>query len=178
MSSIFSKIRANNSSTRTIAVSALVVGSLAYYVYKKKTQPQMCTLPRMTGETRRSNHKLIIHDEIADHSVAFFHNKKGLALFTQKWFPKGTRDVKAIICLCHGYGDHTSNKMHVVEYFLEAGFGVAAIDYEGHGRSDGLHVYFDSFDDIAEDCMQYFDSVCAEFPNKKRFLYGESMGEQ
>nr|GLL42573.1 caffeoylshikimate esterase isoform X2 [Ipomoea trifida] len=58
------------------------------------------------------------------------------------------------------------------------GYAVFGIDYEGHGRSMGARCYIESFDNIVKDCSLYFKSVCAkeEYREKRRFLYGESMG--
>ncbi|OVA00229.1 Alpha/beta hydrolase fold-1 [Macleaya cordata] len=59
-----------------------------------------------------------------------------------------------------------------------AGYGVIGIDYEGHGRSRGARCYIKKFDNIVNDCSDFFKSVCdkEEYRNKARFLYGESMG--
>jgi len=43
--------------------------------------------------------------------------------------------------------------------FAAAGYAVCALDFEGHGRSDGLRVAFRRSDHIVADCMQYFVSV-------------------
>nr|GMD72933.1 caffeoylshikimate esterase-like isoform X1 [Ipomoea batatas] len=58
------------------------------------------------------------------------------------------------------------------------GYAVFGIDYEGHGRSMGARCYIESFDNIVKDCSLFFKSVCAqeEYREKRRFLYGESMG--
>lgn len=60
----------------------------------------------------------------------------------------------------------------------KAGFAVHGMDYEGHGKSDGLQGYISSFQTLVDDCHDYFTSICetAENRNKKRFLLGESMG--
>ncbi|XP_051131668.1 caffeoylshikimate esterase-like isoform X2 [Andrographis paniculata] len=58
------------------------------------------------------------------------------------------------------------------------GYAVFGIDYEGHGRSMGARCYIKRFDNIVDDCSNYFKSICEqeEYKEKKRFLYGESMG--
>ncbi|XP_047940936.1 caffeoylshikimate esterase-like [Salvia hispanica] len=58
------------------------------------------------------------------------------------------------------------------------GYAVFGIDYEGHGQSSGARCYIKRFDNIVNDCSEYFKSVCAreEYKRKRRFLYGESMG--
>ncbi|KAL2236553.1 UNVERIFIED_CONTAM: Caffeoylshikimate esterase [Sesamum indicum] len=78
-----------------------------------------------------------------------------------------------------GYGMECGNFMRGVGIKLAShGYGVFGIDYEGHGRSSGARCYIKRFDNIINDCSEYFKSICAqeEYREKKRFLYGESMG--
>lgn len=39
------------------------------------------------------------------------------------------------------------------------------IDYEGHGRSAGARCYIKKFDNIVNDCSEFFKSVCGKLPN-------------
>ncbi|KAB1202985.1 Caffeoylshikimate esterase [Morella rubra] len=59
-----------------------------------------------------------------------------------------------------------------------AGYAVFGIDFEGHGRSKGVRCYIKKFENIVDDCRDFFMSVCVqeEYRAKRRFLYGESMG--
>jgi alpha-beta hydrolase superfamily lysophospholipase len=61
---------------------------------------------------------------------------------------------------------------------VKAGFGVYGMDYEGHGKSDGLRAYIQKFDNLVDDVSAHFTSICEREENKgkKRFLLGESMG--
>ena len=56
-----------------------------------------------------------------------------------------------------------------------AGFGVYGIDNQGHGKSQGILGYIPSFDDLVDDCSQFFTSICGKFyllyfEKKKMFL--------
>ncbi|XP_058099011.1 caffeoylshikimate esterase-like isoform X2 [Magnolia sinica] len=107
----------------------------------------------------------------------FISNPRGLKLFTCRWTP--IQDPKALIFLCHGYGMECSISMKGTGIRLaKAGFAVYGIDYEGHGKSSGLEGYVPSFDDLVNDCSDYFTSVCEKKENKKKlkYLLGESMG--
>ena len=42
----------------------------------------------------------------------------------------------------------------------KAGFAVYGIDYEGHGKSDGLQGFVNNFDDLINDCSKYFTTIC------------------
>ncbi|KAK8960026.1 hypothetical protein KSP40_PGU022515 [Platanthera guangdongensis] len=59
-----------------------------------------------------------------------------------------------------------------------AGYAVYGMDYEGHGRSMGARCYIKKIDDVVTDCDRFFKSISEEEGNreKRRFLYGESMG--
>lgn len=52
------------------------------------------------------------------------------------------------------------------------------LDYEGHGKSDGLQGLVMNFDDVIDDCSNHFSKICEKPENKKkmRYLLGESMG--
>ncbi|GAA0154586.1 hypothetical protein Leryth_004889 [Lithospermum erythrorhizon] len=105
-------------------------------------------------------------------------NSRGVEQFTCRWLPSSS-SPKALVFLCHGYGMECSNFMKVVGVKLASdGYAVFGIDYEGHGQSTGSRCYIKKFDNLVNDCTEFFQSVCAqpEYKYKRRFLYGESMG--
>ncbi|XP_062088815.1 caffeoylshikimate esterase-like [Humulus lupulus] len=107
----------------------------------------------------------------------YIRNSRGVQLFTCRWLPFSS--PKALVFLCHGYGMECSGFMRGCGIKLAcAGFAVFGIDYEGHGRSRGARCYIKKFDNIIDDCNDFFKSICAteEYRDKGRFLYGESMG--
>jgi len=61
---------------------------------------------------------------------------------------------------------------------VKGGYAVYGIDYEGHGKSDGLAGLVMNFDDVIDDCFTHFSKICEKGENKKkmRYLLGESMG--
>nr|CAD1817594.1 unnamed protein product [Ananas comosus var. bracteatus] len=108
----------------------------------------------------------------------FILNSRGLKLFTCRWLP-ANREPKALVFLCHGYAVECSITMRGTGTRLaKAGYAVYGLDYEGHGKSSGLQGYIASFDDVVDDCSNYFTSICERGENKKKkkFLLGESMG--
>ncbi|PON55316.1 Alpha/beta hydrolase fold [Trema orientale] len=107
----------------------------------------------------------------------YIRNSRGVQLFTCRWLPFSS--PKALVFLCHGYGMECSGFMRGCGIKLAcAGFAVFGIDYEGHGRSRGARCYIKKFENIIDDCIDFFKSICAqeEYRDKARFLYGESMG--
>ncbi|XP_077247546.1 caffeoylshikimate esterase-like [Tasmannia lanceolata] len=108
----------------------------------------------------------------------FIFNSQGMVLFTCRWLP-ANQNPKALIFLCHGYAMECSISMEGTGTQLaKAGYAVYGVDYEGHGKSSGLQGYIPSFDDLVNDCSDYFTSICEKKENKMklRYLLGESMG--
>ncbi|KAG8050889.1 hypothetical protein GUJ93_ZPchr0009g1715 [Zizania palustris] len=102
-------------------------------------------------------------------------NSRGMQLFTCSWSPKAAAS-RAVVCLCHGYAVECSVTMRgTAERLAREGYAVYGLDYEGHGRSDGLPGYVPDLDAVVRDCDAFFSSVAASFPGR-RFLLGESMG--
>ncbi|XP_045796966.1 caffeoylshikimate esterase-like [Trifolium pratense] len=107
----------------------------------------------------------------------FWRNSRGVQLFTCKWLPLSS--PKALVFLCHGYGMECSRFMRECGVRLAcAKYAVYGIDYEGHGRSEGVRCYIKKFNNIVNDCYDFFKSISdlEEYKGKARFLYGESMG--
>ncbi|KAJ8749574.1 hypothetical protein K2173_026223 [Erythroxylum novogranatense] len=117
-------------------------------------------------------------DQLFDYREEYIKNSRGVELFTCRWLPCSS-SPKALIFLCHGYGMECSGFMKECGIRLaRAGYAVFGVDYEGHGRSSGSRCYIKKFDNIVNDCNEFFKSVSAEkdYRDKGRFLYGESMG--
>jgi len=68
--------------------------------------------------------------------------------------------------------------MKQVEYqrLVKQGIAFVAIEYEGHGRSDGSFGLIPSFDTLVQDVTSFFAQAIREFKGKPAFLMGESMG--
>ncbi|KAJ9540053.1 hypothetical protein OSB04_026559 [Centaurea solstitialis] len=87
-------------------------------------------------------------------------NSKGMHLFTCRWLPNDC-EPKAIVCMNHGYAMECSVSMKGAAMRLaKAGFGVYAIDNQGHGKSQGILGFIPSFDGIVDDSSQFFTSIC------------------
>ncbi len=108
------------------------------------------------------------------HQEAFFKGYQDFNIFYQYWLPETS--PKAILLVAHGYAEHSSRYLNVVNHFVPKGFAVYALDHRGHGRSDGERVQIDSFQDYVKDLKTYFDMVRKENPKEKIFLVGHSMG--
>jgi len=113
-----------------------------------------------------------------EYQEEYIRNSRGVQLFTCRWLPSSSSPL-ALVFLCHGYGMECSGFMRECGVRLaRAGYAVFGIDYEGHGRSKGSRCYIKKFENIVNDCYNFFKSVSVqeEYRTKCRFLYGESMG--
>jgi len=125
-------------------------------------------------------------DHVLDHEYQeeYVRNSRGMSLFACRWLPgkrwrtkQGPRPPKALVFLCHGYAVECGVTMRGTgERLARAGYAVYGLDYEGHGRSDGLQGYVPDFQALVQDCDDYFTSVARSHPHRRRFLLGESMG--
>lgn len=107
-----------------------------------------------------------------DFELSTWENGK---IFAHSWLPDSP-DVKDIIVLIHGLGEHLGRYNHWALKFCNEGFGVYALDMIGHGRSAGKRGHVDSFDENYESVSKLLESVHQKHPNAKIHLYGHSMG--
>jgi len=59
-------------------------------------------------------------------------------------------DLKSVIILVHGLGDHMNRYIHVAEMFNQNSFGFTGVDLPGHGKSDGKRGHIKSYIVISE----------------------------
>jgi acylglycerol lipase len=87
-------------------------------------------------------------------------------------------DPKAIALIFHGFLAH--GRYPTVKYAAQLlhshGFHVMAPDMPGHGESSGLRGYLPSAEVLIEDALKIACYVLEQFPSKKLFLVGSSMG--
>jgi acylglycerol lipase len=104
-----------------------------------------------------------------------WHSFDGLLLYAQSWQPD-SEDIKAVICLVHGHGEHSSRYTHVARMFCDNGYAVLAADLRGHGRSKGQRGHTPNYDALMNDVELLLQKADALFPGKKKIIYGHSMG--
>jgi alpha-beta hydrolase superfamily lysophospholipase len=101
-----------------------------------------------------------------------------MVLSTTIMTPPRNKPIHAVVCFCHGYTDHVSfAKRFEFQRLTDAGLAFVAIEYEGHGRSDGALGLINDWEELIHDVSSYFKEVTRKrFPNHPAFLMGESMG--
>jgi acylglycerol lipase len=96
-------------------------------------------------------------------------------LFAQVWEPPVV-SPRAVICLVHGLGEHTSRYAHVAEAFGKEGFVLFGADLRGHGRSGGVRGHISSINDFMNDIDMLLEQARTRYPGLPIILYGHSLG--
>lgn len=97
-------------------------------------------------------------------SEGHFSGYKGANLFFQRWENPRARGT---LIITHGHGEHSDSYLRVVEALKNEAWTVYAWDMRGHGRSEGIRGYAESFDDYCKDYYEFLKVVLAEPAVKK-----------
>ncbi|XWS17691.1 hypothetical protein CRYUN_Cryun33cG0089100 [Craigia yunnanensis] len=97
------------------------------------------------------------------------------ALFCRYWFPT-TGELKGILIFIHGLNEHSGRYAQFAKQLTSCNFGVYAMDWIGHGGSDGLHGYVPSLDHVVVDTGSFLEKIKSENPGVPCFLFGHSTG--
>ncbi len=98
----------------------------------------------------------------------------GIKLSGYIWEPKET--PKAVINLVHGFGEYSERYDYWSMKFAEKGYLVHAIDYRGHGKSDGRRGHVNQFDDFLNDIDVLVNESKKLYSDLPQFIYGHSLG--
>jgi acylglycerol lipase len=107
------------------------------------------------------------------HHDGFFTGSNGAELYEQSW---QAASPSAVLVIVHGLKDHGSRYGAFATRLASGGVSVYAADLRGHGHSDGVRVYVDSFDEYLADLETFLAFVKAREPGRPVFLMGHSMG--
>ena len=108
------------------------------------------------------------------HTEAKWQAFDGVQLFHQAWAPD--QPARAVICLVHGLGEHSSRYAHVADFLTANGFAVLSMDNRGHGLSGGERGHINSFEDYMKDMDLLLQAAHKDYPDLPCFLYGHSLG--
>jgi acylglycerol lipase len=110
-----------------------------------------------------------------NHFETSWKARDGLDIFVQGWEPTVLKP-KAVVCLVHGLGEHSSRYAHVAEAFGKEGFILFGSDLRGHGRSGGPRGHISSIEDFMQDIDVLLEQARTRYPGLPLFLYGHSLG--
>ncbi|MCG0239834.1 MAG: lysophospholipase [Firmicutes bacterium] len=122
-----------------------------------------------------------------EHQTGSFRGRGGLPIFYQCWRPRGCPAAPgpaepgsadrppAPVVVAHGLSEHSGRYAHLAAYLVERGHPVWALDHRGHGRSGGVRVYVDRFEDYLAD-LDRFLRIVQGAEGRAPVLVGHSMG--
>ncbi len=108
------------------------------------------------------------------HEEGWTEAADGTRLYWQRYAPDDA--PRAELLFVHGLAEHSGRYGHVMRYFAEEGFDCWALDYRCHGKSPGLRVHVDRFDEFLLDIAAAYRLVHAEQASLPLFLVGHSQG--
>lgn len=102
---------------------------------------------------------------------------RGIECFVHHWKAKA-ETPKALVVIFHGYATHGTypTVRYAAEFLMEAGFTVVAIDFPGHGKSDGIRGYLECAEIVISDGVAMVQHAQSLYPGLELFLVGSSMG--
>jgi acylglycerol lipase len=85
-------------------------------------------------------------------------------------------NVRAVIILVHGLGEHIQRYSSWADLFNKEGIGFTGLDLPGHGRSDGRRGNIRNYS-LVEEMLDILLKTCNKtFPCCPLFIYGHSLG--
>lgn len=109
-----------------------------------------------------------------NHIEGNFKGVRNTSIYYQAWRPEG--NIKAVLLVVHGLGEHCGRYMNVVNHFVPLGYAVYGFDHIGHGKSDGVREFVERFEDYTNTLTIYHNMVKGWQMGKPVFLLGHSMG--
>jgi len=109
-----------------------------------------------------------------DHKEGNFRGVRNAKIYYQAWLPE--ENVKAVLLITHGLGEHCGRYMNLVTRFVPLGYAVYGLDHIGHGKSEGLREVVARFTDYTDTLTVYCEMVKGWQTGKPFFLLGHSMG--
>ncbi|MBO9596842.1 MAG: lysophospholipase [Cohnella sp.] len=100
----------------------------------------------------------------------------GTRMYGCVWHPEQRSDLRAVIGLVHGMGEHMGRYVHVAQMLNEAGYAVIGFDQRGHGRTEGKRGHAPTYDALMEGVDRLLAEAATGFPGIPVFLLAHSMG--
>jgi len=104
--------------------------------------------------------------------IDYGRTRAGTRQLRRQW--KSVGPARAVVVLVHGISEHSGRYEHVGARFSAAGFHTVAFDQRGHGQSEGVRTYIDSFDSFVDDVEDHLE--IARRQDLPVVLVGHSMG--
>ena len=108
------------------------------------------------------------------HESGFLEAEDQTRLFWQGLEPEGGH--RAAVALIHGYTCSSDDLLPMMRHFADQGLACYAIDYRGHGRSQGVPRHIFRFSEYLTDVRALCRHVGERAEERSVFLFGNSLG--
>ena len=108
-----------------------------------------------------------------DSSDGSFQSGSGANIFYRCWAPA---EPRAVLLLAHGLAEHSGRYGDFASFFANAGIATYALDFPGHGRSDGKRGHVRDFQEYADALGALLSLAREAHPDIPFVLFGHSMG--
>ncbi|KAK9946630.1 hypothetical protein M0R45_012081 [Rubus argutus] len=166
--------------------------SLLFFVFSRRRRCLSESLSESTAKKQKSAWRREEEDTIRRRALAeglntgdgycqfrrdtfLFYGVRQSALFCRSWFPV-SGNPRGILIIIHGLNEHSGRYSDFARQLTSCNFGVYAMDWIGHGGSDGLHGYVPSLDHVVADTGDFLEKIRLENPGIPCFLFGHSTG--
>lgn len=105
---------------------------------------------------------------------SYFTTRDNHRLYCETWAPESP---KAVLIFVHGLNEHIGRYAHVAHFFSDE-YTCHLYDQRGHGRSEGVRAFAESFGNFSADLDEFVNKVKTESGPLKIFIVGHSMGGQ
>lgn len=99
---------------------------------------------------------------------------KNESIYARVWKPD--LQVKAVVILIHGIGEHIGRYDHVAQMFNDNHYAFIGADLIGNGKSGGQRGHVDSFDNFLDIIDRLLIEADSRFPGVPIISYGHSLG--
>lgn len=99
----------------------------------------------------------------------------GIDVFAKSWLPE-SGDIKGIITITHGLGEHIERYQHFAEVLTSAHYAILGYDQRGHGKTEGNRGHIPNYDIFLDDLSIAINKTKELLPKAPHFIYGHSMG--
>ncbi len=111
--------------------------------------------------------------QAVDSSDGSFQSGSGANIFYRCWAPA---EPRAGLLLAHGLAEHSGRYGDFASFFADAGIATYALDFPGHGRSDGKRGHIRDFQEYTDALGALLSLAREGHPDIPFVLFGHSMG--
>jgi alpha-beta hydrolase superfamily lysophospholipase len=97
-------------------------------------------------------------------------------LYYRHWPLEDGQQLKAVVMLIHGLGEHCERYTAIAKALNSAGYALCSMDLPGHGQSEGVPGHIDHFSDYSNAALSLHAKVLEWYPDQPIYLLGHSMG--